>query len=452
MTHHDTHRRPRQGLLGVAVLAAGAILAGPAFGQGVLNGERITILGIGDPVFQVMQRIHGDLEEQAGGTIELDVKPFDVLRQQILLNAQKAESSVDLISIDLPQFGEYKAFLRDLTPLVERDKFDSSDFHRTAWNGTQHDGKILGIPIQPHPEILAYRKDLFDEAGLTKPKTTDDVINAAKTLHGSKGGLSGICWNGARGTALGQTFIQTLGSFGNAPIDLKPADEPNMFILGDIDPENMRPLLDTDAAHATAGYLLELAKYSPPGILNMAWDERVRVFAQGGCAMTYIWSGRSAIYELDENAEARGNVAYVPHPRGPDRANNVSTLGGWYLGIPTNVPDDRVDLAWEVIKWLTSPELMKLYTQHGNCVSPRTSVSGDPDVIARCPVIPYVDAMDRNGQLAGWQRPPVPELQQIVDVLGAEMHEMLAGTQSLEDAISKSQRQVDRTMQRAGYY
>lgn len=76
----------------------------------------------------------------------------------------------------------------------------------------------------------------------------------------------------------------------------------------------------------------------------MAWDERVRVFAQGGCAMTYIWSGRSAIYELDEAADARGNVAYLPHPAGPNGLN-VSTLGGWFMSIPDNLPEERRDLA-----------------------------------------------------------------------------------------------------------
>jgi multiple sugar transport system substrate-binding protein len=46
----------------------------------------------------------------------------------------------------------------------------------------------------------------------------------------------------------------------------------------------------------------------------------------------------------------------------------------------------------------------------------------------------------------------VPELQQIVDVLGSEMHEMLAGKKSPDEAVTESQEQIDRIMVKAGYY
>ena len=439
-------------LFAVGLMVAVSIgTAVPAFAEGgkVLDGKTIRILAIGDPVFQVMQRIHGKMEEMAGGTIELDVRPFDVLRQQVLLNSQNAMSNYDLVAVDLPQFGEYKSFLTDLNGLIKKNNFDATDFHDVAWTGAQFSGKQLGVPIQPHPEILAYRKDLFKKAGLSAPDTTDDVLAAAKKLHGSQEGLSGICWNAARGTALGQTFIMDQGSFGQAPIDL-PRDGDG-FSMGDIQPKNMKPMIDTKSGLATAKYILELMKYSPPGILNMAWDERVRVFAQGGCAMTYIWSGRSAIYELDEKSVARGNVGYVPHPSG-NGAPKASTLGGWYLSIPTNIDPSRKDLAWSVIEWLTSPEMMVEYTKHGNCVGPRHSVSADPEVTARCPVIPFVDQMASSGQLAGWQRPPVPEIQRIVDILGTEMHLMLAGETSPEKAVKKAHALIDREMRKAGYY
>ncbi len=116
----------------VASVAA-SFAATSASSEGVLNGETIRILAIGDPVFQVMQRIHGDLEEMAGGTIELDVRGFDVLRQQVLLNAQNDVSNYDLVSVDLPQFGEYKDFLVDLAGYVEESGMDWEDFHAAAW-------------------------------------------------------------------------------------------------------------------------------------------------------------------------------------------------------------------------------------------------------------------------------------------------------------------------------
>src|SRR5215470_14667240 len=107
----------------------------PSRAAGVLDGQTIRILAIGDPVFQVMQKIHDDMEKTAGGKIELDVRPFDVLHQQVLLNAQNPTSSYDIIAIDLPQFGEYKSFLLDLNPLIKETGFDTTDFHQAAWTG-----------------------------------------------------------------------------------------------------------------------------------------------------------------------------------------------------------------------------------------------------------------------------------------------------------------------------
>ena len=430
-----------------ALMCSAAVATASA--ETVLEGKTIRILAIGDPVFQAMQKIHSDLEKMAGGKIELDVKPFDVLRQQVLLNAQNAESNYDIIAVDLPQFGEYKPFLRDLNPRISEDKFDSSDFHQIAWTGAQFSGQQLGIPLQPHPEILAYRKDLLDAAGLQPPKTIEELLAAAKTLHNPDKGIAGMCWNAARGTALGQTYIMMMGSFGQAPIDLPKSG--NGFAMDNIQPANMKPMIDTPAGLATAKYLQELTKYSPPDILNMAWDERTRVFGQGGCAMTYIWSGGSAAFELDDKAPAHGKVGYTVSPGG-NGSPALSTLGGWYLSVPTNLPDDKVPLAWDVIKWLTSPDMMVEYTKHGNCVAPRHSVSNNTEVTKRCPNIPAVDAMAAAGQLAGWQRPPVPEVQKIVDVVGTEMHAVISGQATPEDAVRKSQELIDREMRKAGYY
>ena len=59
-----------------------------------------------------------------------------------------------------------------------------------------------------------------------------------------------------------------------------------------------------------------------------------------------------------------------------------------------------------------------------------------------------VDDFATDGEIASWQRPPVPELQQMVDVLGTQMHEMISGKKTPEEAVKESQRHIDRVMQR----
>ncbi len=245
----------------VAVLVAGAAMM-PAQAAGPLEGQTIRMIVIGDPVFKAMQQIHGELQTMSGATIELNVLPFDTLHQQVLLNSQNKESRYDIIAIDLPQFGEYQGFLVDLTPWA--GNMDHSDFQAAAWNGVVHGGKILAMPLQPQSEIFGYRTDLFQAAGITSPpKTVDDVLADAKKLHHPEKNVAGICWNAARGTPLGQTFLQTLGAFGQAPIALtKEGDD---YDIGTIKPENMHPTIDNKAGIAVAHYLQALMPYLSAG-------------------------------------------------------------------------------------------------------------------------------------------------------------------------------------------
>ena len=45
------------------------------------------------------------------------------------------------------------------------------------------DDKLAALPLNVNNDLLYYRKDLFDEVGLKRPDTWEDVIEAAKTLH-----------------------------------------------------------------------------------------------------------------------------------------------------------------------------------------------------------------------------------------------------------------------------
>jgi len=440
----------RQAMLGAAIMLAACAFGHPALaGESVLDGGTVRILAVGDPAFQSMQKVQSQLEAQAGGKIDLHVVDFDTQHQQALLNFLNKVSKYDIISVEASQFGEYRSHLLDLTPLIHKSGMSGSDFQQPAWDGTTYDGKHLGIPIQPHEEILAYRKDLFAEAGLQPPRTTSELLADAKKLNNWKPGLAGVCWNAARGTPLGQTFLFTMADYHQPIIDL--AKEGNGFDIQNIKPSNMKPMINSPAGYAAADFLKQLTKYSPPGILDMAWDERVRVFNQGGCAMVYVWSGRTALWSLDPNSKVHGKVGYVPSPPGPGFPPE-SSLGGWFLAIPANIEKDRIPLAWRTIEWLTSRKILTLLTEHGDCVAPRHSMAADPAVLARCPVVAAMDRFSREGIFNGWERPPVAELQQIVDIVGTVMHEMLSGTISPQQAVVESQRRVNQMMRQAGYY
>ncbi len=104
------------------------------------------------------------------------------------------------------------------------------------------------------------------------------------------------------------------------------------------------------------------------------------------------------------------------------------------------------------MEYLTRPEMLKWYVLNGNLTSPRFSTSADPEVQASSSLISEVDAMARRGELQTWPRPPIPEFSELLSILGDEMHMMLQGVVSVEEALSKSQNRIDALMRERGHY
>jgi len=101
---------------------------------------------------------------------------------------------------------------------------------------------------------------------------------------------------------------------------------------------------------------------------------------------------------------------------------------------------------------LTSAQAIKLYIENGSLVSPRFSVSSDPEVQQISPLITIVDKMAREGVLQVWPRPPVPEIVSIIDIAGEELHDMLLGQKTVSTALRNAQNRSDALMRENGHY
>ena len=422
-----------------------------AMRSGVGYDRTVRILSPVDPTFKTLSEFSSNLDELCGTNIEIVNLPLDELHDEIVENAGRSQSRYDLMAVDLPWIGELAedGIIQPLDGIVGETGFNASDFHNAAWRGSSWRGKQYGLPIQPTVEVLFCREDLFAKAGLGIPKTTDEVLFAARMLHRSALNLSGIVMNFGRGTPVAHTFIQTLADFGQPVIDLRPLGDD--FDVTELTGENFRPMLHTDAARNTAEFLRELLQFSHPDSMKCNWDRRIRIFTEGHAAMCYGWSIRAAAFERNPGSPAHGNVAFVVHPPSPGR-RPVSPIGGFSLTIPSGLEDRRAQVAWKVMEYLTRPELMKWYVQNGNLTSPRYSTSADPEVQAASKLIGEIDGMERRGEIQIWPRPPIPEFSGILGVLGNEIHAMLQGDLTIPEALSRSQTQIDRLMRENGRY
>ena len=132
-----------------------------------------------------------------------------------------------------------------LQDILSEDHFDLSDFHPQSvecarWNGVQY-----GIPIQTAAELLLYRRDLFEQADLAEPTTSDQLMHAARKLHNPHRGMSGIAWNAAQGTPLGHTFSMIMAAFGQPIINLR--SDGDTYFCANVKGEEYRPMFLSDS-------------------------------------------------------------------------------------------------------------------------------------------------------------------------------------------------------------
>jgi multiple sugar transport system substrate-binding protein len=78
----------------------------------------------------------------------------------------------------------------DLTPWIQKDRFDTTDYWETALNAYTVDQKIMGLPVMTTGSYVFYNRDMFDAAGEPYPPTnwadpqwtTDAFLQKCKRL------------------------------------------------------------------------------------------------------------------------------------------------------------------------------------------------------------------------------------------------------------------------------
>ena len=132
------------------------------------------------------------------------------------------------------------------------------------------DGEIWAIPAFGMLELLMYNKKHFEEAGIPHPpKTTEDVLAAAKKLTIPSKGQYGFAIPASDTLAGTQSIYTWMGAFGGKKIF----------------DDNCRPIVNNSQNVKAYTFLKELAKYSPPDIGSYAWAEVEGSLVSGKASM-----------------------------------------------------------------------------------------------------------------------------------------------------------------------
>jgi multiple sugar transport system substrate-binding protein len=294
-----------------------------------------------------------------------------------------------------------------------------------AWTLGEWQGSHPAYPLAGYANVLNYRKDVLEAAGIEPPKTQGELLAAAQKLTDPAKEMYGIALLGA-GSAGAQDFMAWVQQHGGRILD-----------------DAGKPALNTPENVEILKFFGELFKYAPAGAASYWWDDRETAFRNGNVAMMEGWSIARAGYENPEMSKIVGNVdiAVAPVQEGMEPKYG---FGGWGIGVNADSTPQEQECAWQFVKWLTSPEIQKDWLRNDGAPIRRSTMT-DPEIVAEYPWMPKLLESFEKGD--GDYRPRIPQYSLIQDALGTHVNAFLVGQETAEQALEAAQKQVEENWQ-----
>jgi multiple sugar transport system substrate-binding protein len=365
----------RRTLLGGSVGVAAAITLRPAFGfaqDAAVSGDisywhHFT----SDSEMAGLEQITNVFEEEYPGTevVSENIPNADYMTQFTTAAVGGALPNTAMATADrIPDM----LALGGLVDLTERYNAweGNTGIDPALMTGATIDGQIYGIPAFLFVDWLYYRKDWFDEAGLTAPDTWDALREAAIALTDADNDRYGF---GLRGGDGGQGAVQgIMRAYGGLSMD-----------------DAGVPVIDRDKAiEAITFYagLYTTDKVVPPSAPNDSYSQIMQAFRTGQTAMVLHHTGSLAEISADLEPNVAFSTAMVP--AGP--VMRVQGVAPQYNGM---CKEDNGDTSWAwLTEWATPDAAVALLEATG--YFPASSIAAQDPRITENPIYaPAIEAI-----------------------------------------------------------
>src|SRR5437762_5751217 len=278
-----------------------------------------------------------------------------------------------------------------------------------------------------------YRKNFLQAAGVTLSQTPtwDEVAAAAHKVNNPSKGISGICLRGLPGWGEQLAPLDTVvNTFGGRWFD-----------------QQWNAQLNTQQWKDAVTFYINLIKQAgEPGAGNAGFVECLNAYNNGKVAMWYD----ATVGASNFTGDAAKNSAYA---YAPTKVKDWSGwLWAWSLAMPST--SKKKDAAWAFADWATSKDYIKLVgTKLGwSHVPPgtRTSTYSLPEYQAAAGgfakvTLESIAHADVNRSTVdpipyiGVQYVDIDEFQQLGDQVSQEFAKVIAGNQTVDQALVKAQ-------------
>ncbi len=344
------------------------------------EGVEVNILTFTGPqIAEPLQRRGPDFGALTGAQINVVVVPFSDLYQQILTDLATGTNSFDGFVFAPQWMVDYivPGFLEDLTDRINNDPDlvwdDIAPFFRDF--SASYQGSIYTIPLDGDFQMVYYRTDLLDAAGLEPPETWDDYLEIAETLHNTDMNGDGTpdygsCIAKLRNAQSYWMVWSVAGSY----LQSQGTGQGSFFDL-----DTMEPLVNNAAfAQALEVYQATTA-FGPPDELNLNVGDTRGLFTSGRCALSVDWGDIGTLAIDPDTSVVQDKVGAVILPGTaqvldrdtgqlvdcdettcPFATNGVNhapfaAFGGWSCAINAAADDIVKDAAYDFCSYMAQP-------------------------------------------------------------------------------------------------
>jgi sorbitol/mannitol transport system substrate-binding protein len=344
-----TQLTPVVAALTAAGLALGACSgAGGGSGSGGDDSKTITVLMVGNPQMEDIQKLTADnFTKDTGITVRFTILPENELRDKVTQDVATQGGQYDVVTIgayETPIWAK-NGWLHELSSYAGDDSsYDVGDLLEPVVQSLSgEDSKLYAAPFYGESSFLMYNKEMFAAKGLTMPErpTWRQVADLAAKLNDEATGAAGICLRGLPGW--GEVF---------APLTTVVNTFGGTWFEKDWTPKVNAP----EFAQATQFYVDLIRGYGEPGASQAGFTECLNTFGQGKAAMWYDATSAAGTLEDPNASKVAGKVGYVYAP--VEKTESSGWLWAWAWAMPKTTK--QADTAWQFISWATSKEYEKL--------------------------------------------------------------------------------------------
>ncbi|GIV00330.1 MAG: ABC transporter substrate-binding protein [Actinomycetota bacterium] len=313
--------------------------------------------------------------------------------------------------------------LVDLTEMVSDPEYDWEDFYEGERAVATVNGRVYGVPALVDNLAVVYNKDLFAKAGLPEPTndwTWDDLRAAAKAITDPKEKIFGLVFPADASETMVWQYIAMLWAAGG---DILNEDHTEAIFNQEPGVRALQTLVDlANDGSLYLDYQPDSGKYG-------------QLFNAGkiGMVITGPW-------DLAGFPDVNYGVVFMPSFEPGGSHETIAGPDNWVIF--DNGPE-RVQAAWEFVKFMTSPEQVLRDSLDTGHMPTRASVAAMPEFQEFYEKYPGTEVFVENLQNVLKARPQIPQYPRISSALGQALVSAITGKATPQEALDQAAEQAN---------